>query len=403
MTTVTCICGCDLVGPRPPPACGRPACARALRANDLAAIREPDVSPEALAAFARSRSLLVRAAVARHPATPPEVLASLAGDDLRVAREVAANPGLDEAITRRLIGRRAFELNRVLTANPALSEADYAPLGAWHPRELARNPAWREHVAARPDHPAYRAGSRLVWRMLMSGVAPPAMVARAVASGTSRERELLATKPGPWLEALAEVDDAAVRLAVARNPACPEATLRALAEADDERLRAAAAFNPAAPEEVVRAEFAGEPHVVARWPRYPLRHRDVMHALAGDRRTTARVRWELLAHGDRLVRMRLAECPATPGAVLRALTWGRVDVGVMARVAAHPRAPADVLRRAADVEVRAVRAAVARNPATPRDVLERLAAVRHWSTHDAAWLARERLGALEARAARRGR
>lgn len=371
MTTVTCICGCDLVGPRPPPTCRRPACARALRANDLAAIRDPDVSPEALAAFARSRWLLVRAAVARHPATPPDVLAVLAGDDLRVAREVAANPGLDEATTRRLLGRREVTLNRVLTANPALPEADYAPLGAWHPRELARNPAWREHVNARPEHADYRAGSRLVWRLLMARAAPPAMVARVVSAGTSRERELLATKPGPWLEALAGAEEAAVRLAVARNPACPEAQLRALAEAEDEGLRVAAAFNPAAPEEVVRAEFAGEPHVLAWWPRRPLRQPDVMRALASDARTSARVRWELLAHGDRLVQMRLAECPATPDALLRALTWGRVDVEVMARVAAHPRAPADVLRRAADVEVGAVRAAVARHPATPRDVLER--------------------------------
>jgi len=376
--TVTCICGCDLLGARPTATCGRRSCAFALRANDLAVARAPDTTPEALAALAAHRSLLVRAAVARNPATPPAALARLASDDVRVVRELAANPSIDAATLRQLLRHRNVTVRRALASNPALPDGAYATLGARHPRQLALNPAWLAHVDDHPSHPAYRPNSDLVWRLLLARVAPPVLVARVLATGTSRERGLLASHAGSSLEAIADLhpENDGVRRTIARNLACPESLLRRLAAEGDEALRVAVAFNPAAPPDLVRQVFAGDrAQVLAWWPRLPLQHLGVMRALADD--------------------------PATPAAVLRELARA-TSHKILRRVASHPRAPADVLRQIAEVELGSLRTAVAQHPATPRDVLLRLASTSHWSTLAARPIARARLCAHEARAAAHG-
>jgi hypothetical protein len=400
--TVTCICGCDLLGARPTATCGRRSCAFALRANDLAVARASDTTHEALAALATHRSLLVRAAVARNPATPTAALARLASDDVRVVRELAANPSVDALTLRHLLRHPSVTVRRALASNLALPEDAYLRLGALHPRQLARNPAWLEHVDNRPSHPAYYPGSVLVWRLLMARVAPPALVARLLTTGTARERTLLASQPGASLEAIAALhpENDGVRRTIARNPACPEALLRKLAAEGDERLRVAVAFNPTAPRDLVREVFAGDrAHVLAWWPQRSLRGDAVMQALARDPRCPLAVREELLALGNRAIRILLAANPATPGSMLRELAR-TTDHDLLFRVASHPRTPADVLGRIADVEVGLLRTAVARHPATPRDILQRLAHTKHWSTKVAGPIARERLYAYEAREAR---
>lgn len=393
--TVTCICGCDLLGARPTATCGRRSCAFALRANDLAVARAPDTTPEALAALTTHRSLLVRAAVARNPATPPMALARLASDNVRVVRELASNPSADAPTLRRLLRHRNVTVRRALARNPALPEDAYATLGERHPRQLALNPAWLEHVDDRPSHPAYCPGSELVWRLLMARVAPPVLVARVLAAGTSRERGMLASQPGASLEAIAALhpENDGLRRTIARNPACPEALLRKLVAEGDERLRVAVAFNPSAPHDLVREVFAGDrAHVLAWWPQRSLRGDAVMHALARDPRSPLSVREELLALNHRTVRHDLADNPATPAPMLREIAR-TTDHGLLLRVASHLRAPADVLRHIADVELGSLRVAVARHPATPPDVLGRLAALKHWSTKVAGPIAYERLRA----------
>jgi Ni,Fe-hydrogenase III small subunit len=191
-------------------------------------------------------------------------------------------------------------------------------------------------------------------------------------------------------------DEDAVRLAAARDPLTPSATLEKLASDDDWEVRDAVALNPNTPlvtlEKLIAEDEDGELCVL----------------VAGNPSTPTEI-LERSAYVDKWrVREAVAGNPSTPLTVLKRLAddneWqeaeeegelyhntgilppiedgDRYGYEVRAAVAGNPSTPPELLEYLADAEW-GVRIAVGCNPNTPSDVFKRLLNDDDWQVREA--------------------
>lgn len=94
---------------------------------------------------------------AADPATPLAELILLAQDSLDVARAVASNPAINDAVASVLSGRRNVRIDRALAGNSSTPVELLVHLGDKHAELVLTNPAFEFLLAA--DHqrsPRYR-------------------------------------------------------------------------------------------------------------------------------------------------------------------------------------------------------------------------------------------------------
>ena len=243
-----------------------------------------------------------RAMAAGDPRLPPALFASLAGDpDAAVMVHLAANPSIPAPLARSLAGRG-------LGPRTALAANEGAPAAV-----LAE-------LCQREDHPDVL--TALTRRAGLPLEATRALVRRSDPAGRAVAAHRGDT-PSQLLADLCGDPDAAVRLALATNPATPADALAELARAErDEPVLASLCVLPHAPRPVLEA-LAASPSVAAR--RAIAARRDAPPALLSR-----------LAHDpDPSVCLAVAGNPSAPREALSTLTATPVP-SVMRAAQAHP-------------------------------------------------------------------
>ncbi|CAM5608755.1 hypothetical protein SVIOM74S_08825 [Streptomyces violarus] len=272
-----------------------------------AALRNPATPVEAVVGFVDHPSTLLRWALATREDLPGPACAQLASEPIAGIRaDLAAHPGLDDALLRALAGDRDPDVRRTLAHHPRVpldvltDLARTAKIGSsLLPRIAAASPAEVEELAMSPEPAA---------RMLVA-----------------QRRDL----PPEIRNRLADDPDAKVVKALAPHPGLSEAQLRAMADRHGVRVLAKVATNPDASPALLEDLVQHKP-VVQKMFREVARHRSATASAL------------LVCLTDRQARPVAAGHPAVPPPVLVELL-ADPEWQVVEAAAANPSLPPAVM------------------------------------------------------------
>ena len=244
------------------------------------------------------------------------ILASLARDrDLKVRRNLAANPNTPEKVMMRLL-KNGEEDSPWLTMIDNPNTPENVLLALLGDPDINRTPE-----------------DSYIPRFLANRSIIPVRLGIALAQNEDEvSRHILADNPNTPAEALtalANDDDHTMRCRVAGNPNTPAEALTAFAKDDDQDVRLGVAENPSTPEGIVW-QFARDDSKAFR------------QRLAESRHIGPSMAMVLASDDDRSVRRIVAENPKTPAQVLAVLAQDD-DVQVRVAVAQRQGTPVEVM------------------------------------------------------------